>query len=305
MTSRSSSLDIWRENVGRRLLNLDFAPATDEPFQAKLNMLWDGLPVVTMQMPSGRMFRDQSLVKDGNDTICIVIPLGHTVNITHGRRELRLGAGEATVLDSAVTGQIGARLPFRMLAVSAPRSAVFTRLDGGAPRLAERIPRSNAALRLLRSYLACVEQAAPIDAMAKAAVCQHLVDLVALSVADQDAKPTESVASSRQTARLIYVIDQIKRRCLEPELSIAALGQEQGVSGRFLQHLLKTSGTSFSERVTEARLAKAHALLVAAGGTKQRVSEVAYACGFGDLSTFNRQFLRKFGTTPSQIRRSH
>jgi AraC-like DNA-binding protein len=33
------------------------------------------------------------------------------------------------------------------------------------------------------------------------------------------------------------------------------------------------------------------------------ISDIAFAVGFGDLSTFNREFRRRFGVTPSDVRR--
>jgi len=35
---------------------------------------------------------------------------------------------------------------------------------------------------------------------------------------------------------------------------------------------------------------------------RQTVCEIALAVGFGDISTFNREFRRRFGATPSTIR---
>ena len=32
------------------------------------------------------------------------------------------------------------------------------------------------------------------------------------------------------------------------------------------------------------------------------ISEIAYGAGFNDLSTFNREFRRHFGATPSDLR---
>jgi AraC-like DNA-binding protein len=32
------------------------------------------------------------------------------------------------------------------------------------------------------------------------------------------------------------------------------------------------------------------------------ISDIAFACGFGDLSYFNRVFRRQYGATPSRVR---
>jgi AraC-like DNA-binding protein len=54
--------------------------------------------------------------------------------------------------------------------------------------------------------------------------------------------------------------------------------------------------------LTELRLRKAADLLTRAGGGGGRISDIAFDCGFNDLSYFNRCFRRRFGLTPSAAR---
>ena len=42
--------------------------------------------------------------------------------------------------------------------------------------------------------------------------------------------------------------------------------------------------------------------LLASGTPSLTISEIAYRAGFNDLSTFNREFRRHFGATPSEFR---
>jgi hypothetical protein len=69
------------------------------------------------------------------------------------------------------------------------------------------------------------------------------------------------------------------------------VARSQGISPRYLQRLLETAETSFTERVNELRLQRALALLLEAG--KRRIS---------DISHFNRLFRARFGDTPSGVR---
>jgi AraC-like DNA-binding protein len=52
-------------------------------------------------------------------------------------------------------------------------------------------------------------------------------------------------------------------------------------------------------RLNELRLRKAADLLARPEG---RISDIAFDCGFNDLSYFNRCFRRRFGLTPSAAR---
>ena len=66
--------------------------------------------------------------------------------------------------------------------------------------------------------------------------------------------------------------------------------------------MLEETGKSFSEHLLDRRLERAAVLLRDAAGANSRIADVAFACGFGDLSYFNRVFRRRYGATPSDMR---
>jgi len=63
--------------------------------------------------------------------------------------------------------------------------------------------------------------------------------------------------------------------------------------------LLYEAGASFTIRLNELRMRKAADLLAHREG---RISDIAFECGFNDLSYFNRCFRRRFGLTPTAAR---
>jgi AraC-like DNA-binding protein len=76
----------------------------------------------------------------------------------------------------------------------------------------------------------------------------------------------------------------------------------QGISPRYLQRLMASSGTSFTERVNELRLQRAFELLTESLASAQRISDVALEVGFSDVSHFNRLFRARFGDSPRGVR---
>jgi AraC-like DNA-binding protein len=69
-----------------------------------------------------------------------------------------------------------------------------------------------------------------------------------------------------------------------------------------MQDLLHETGRTFSERVMELRLQKARGMLSDPHHDRLKISDVAYASGFNEVSYFNRCFRRRFGVTPGQFR---
>lgn len=62
------------------------------------------------------------------------------------------------------------------------------------------------------------------------------------------------------------------------------------------------TGITFIDSLLELRLGNASRLLI---DTTQSVSEVAYNCGFNNISNFNRLFKKKKGCTPKEFRESY
>jgi AraC-like DNA-binding protein len=68
--------------------------------------------------------------------------------------------------------------------------------------------------------------------------------------------------------------------------------------------LFKDEGTTFTEFVLEARLRRAHRLLNNPRKISQPINAIALECGFGDLSYFNQSFRRRYGATPTEVRKA-
>jgi len=117
---------------------------------------------------------------------------------------------------------------------------------------------------------------------------------------DLGAESPEETVSLIDRKRLDEVLRYIhahhQRSLTLPEVAkVVGLGPES--FSRFFRRL---TGHTFIETLIQIRLASALALLRESTDT---IAAVAYACGFEDLSNFNRQFRRSYGITPSEARR--
>jgi AraC-like DNA-binding protein len=68
-----------------------------------------------------------------------------------------------------------------------------------------------------------------------------------------------------------------------------------------VQKLFAAHGATFSDFLREKRLAAAAALLHQRSHHTS-IEEVAYDCGFSDLSTFYRNFKARYGLNPGGVR---
>jgi AraC family transcriptional regulator len=89
----------------------------------------------------------------------------------------------------------------------------------------------------------------------------------------------------------------------EKQLSLKLLASRAAMTPfRFLRTFRTVVGTTPHRYLMFLRLARAGIRL---RQTREEIATIAFASGFGDLSTFNRTFRRVFGTTPGNYRRDH
>jgi AraC-like DNA-binding protein len=103
-------------------------------------------------------------------------------------------------------------------------------------------------------------------------------------------------------ARLRAINDDIARNLETGDVSAPSLALRQGVTPRYIHKLFEGEGMTLSKFVLGQRLARVHRMLRDPRHAPLTIGAIAYGAGFGDLSTFNREFRRCFGATPSDIR---
>lgn len=169
--------------------------------------------------------------------------------------------------------------------------------------LARPISMDQPALRLLQSYLdhlswSSFGESLQIDCL----IAQHIIDLSAIAIgATGDARALAAARGGR-AARLASTKAWVMAHLEDPDLSVVRAARAQGIGPRAIQKLFEEQGTTYSHFVLESRLALARQRLSDARWTWLPISEVAFGCGFGDLSYFNRSFRAAFGETPSDAR---
>lgn len=111
--------------------------------------------------------------------------------------------------------------------------------------------------------------------------------------------PVETV-SAVDRERLDVVLRLMHTRSAEP-LTQAAVARQAGLGPEaFSRFFRRVTGRTFIETLTDIRLAGAMARLRQGS---EKVAAIAAACGFEDLSHFNRQFRKRYGCAPGAARK--
>ena len=99
----------------------------------------------------------------------------------------------------------------------------------------------------------------------------------------------------RLEAARAYVLSNIDR-----PISLLNVARSAGVSANYFSRLFhKSVGTRFSDWVSLQRVHKAQQLILE---RETSITEIAYASGFGSVSSLERAFKKHAGCTPSAFR---
>jgi AraC-like DNA-binding protein len=295
---------IFREVVGQYMLRLDFEPLPGQAtrVQGTARALPGGLFAVWYSSTPYRMGRTPQLLSDGDDSFLFQWANAARFG-NHLGREVALGPGDGALFSMSDAGTAIAPSAFEMTTLKLPRKALAGLLRDADDCLARPVPGNSAALRLLLGYLDLLreESSAPTLELQRLA-SDHACDLLAIALgATRDAA---ECARRRGVgaARLAAIKKSVRENLEDGDLSVADLAASHRVTPRYVQKLFESEGTTFREFLRDERLALAHRMLGSLRFADQRIAEIVFACGFNDISYFNRSFRARYGASPSDIR---
>ncbi|MGB8529076.1 MAG: helix-turn-helix transcriptional regulator, partial [Rhodoplanes sp.] len=109
--------------------------------------------------------------------------------------------------------------------------------------------------------------------------------------------------SRADAARFAAIRADILANLSQVRLSPKMIARRHNVTERYVHLLFEETGATFSEFVAQARLDRARELLLDPTANGAKISDIAQRVGYGEITTFNRAFRRRFGDTPSGLRR--
>lgn len=218
-------------------------------------------------------------------------------------RELQVDPGESALAvmeasSAALAPSGGTTLNLRIPAAAfvewglAPEDFACRRLD-----------HTSAESRLLVGYARLlVQEGAALNAAQAAHASRHLLDLVGgwLGAGHRVREQADAIATAE--ARRVAIRHVVARHSAEPDFDLSRLSLRLGMPPRTIQHLLGEVDESFSEILGGARLRKARLMLMDPEHDGMAVSDIAFACGFLNVTSFYRAFRRFHGMTPSEMR---
>lgn len=288
---------VWWEIVGRKVLGVECQPLAEGPFHAEImHRALPGLGLVDVRS-SGQRFE----LIAGKDQFMLSITGGGAVVAAQRGREVRLGEGDATLMSYADSLTFLRPLPGTSRSLVVPYAKLAPLVNNIDDAVIRPISGNNEGLRLLTRYLdLLVDDTLLASPEMSALAVSHVHDLVAMAVGATRAVYAEG--RGLHAARLHAIKTDIIENIGNGNPSLDGLARRHGLHPRYIQRLFENAGTTFSEFLVSQRLARAHRMLTDPRYSDRNIGAIAFACGFNDLSYFNRCIRRRFGATPSHLR---
>ncbi len=117
------------------------------------------------------------------------------------------------------------------------------------------------------------------------------------------AEPLRKLQWLETTASRIFEVTREIQTNLSRPIVIGDLAKQAGMSSSaFFEHFKAVTGTSPLQYQKDLRLLRARETL---RSTNEKVSEIAFAVGYGSSAQFSREYARQFGLPPRQDRAVH
>jgi AraC-like DNA-binding protein len=303
---RVSAHDDWADfvtrNLGRRKIRADREPS----FQigARVHLV-DDFMVARFKTVAGRAQLDrgsEEIAIDGRDAFAVYLPLGGEHELTQFHRSAHCKAHSLTMITQAEpVSQIkygdNDTVYFFM-----SRSFVDQRVIGGENLCARSVNALGGTERLAFETLKTLQRESASMSEDEFRTAARLTGEL-LMLAFRGEGDTQSDASAVRAANLARVKRTIRTRLADPDIKLADIAGECGLSLRYLHDLFRDDGRTAWEYMRCERLQRARHLIENLPALP--ITDVSMRCGFSSPSQFATAFRRAFGISPRDARQQH
>jgi AraC-like DNA-binding protein len=308
-TGRTSGprYEAWREEFGRWWVRADLIPILDDPDDCVTSEIAvSQLSFVTLGSMRGTPLhmdrRRDFAAQESSSQLFLVLASGSPMQASQHGRSIDLAQGDMTLVSSSEQARLTQLTQGNRWSIRIPHRQVADVCRNVEDRIARPIAKSELSNLLLHQVETAHRFGPKLDAATNHVTAQYILDLVALSLGVVGDAAHIARHRGLAAARLDAIKAEILRCLGRSDLGLAHIAAKHGMSTRYVQHLFDLCGESFTGFVVEQRLLSAYRSLREPTSKLRKISDIAAAAGFSDISYFNRAFRTRFGATPTDIR---
>ena len=294
----------WRDAICEIYLQVDCVADKQDDYAGFVREARLGAVTLTDTLLSPQSIHRQTRHIAHFDKDCYYLGIEHIgeVDIRQAGSSFLLGRGIGALYYANEPYTLRCNVKSRQFWVELPRQAFDRRFDSGRPPLLTHINLGRGLGRIAAEFCATLaEEGANVDEASREQLGEQFMDVLALAlVREPDEQPADE--TSVQRARLRSVKAYIESNLGDPNLSLAMIAKQNGISLRYLHQLFRLTDMSVSEWLRLRRLQRCNDLLASARNANKSITEIAYAMGFSSSSHFSNLFRAQFNVRPSDVR---
>jgi AraC-like DNA-binding protein len=296
--------EAWREAICEIYLQVDCVAEKQNDYAGFVREARLGAVTLTDTLCSPQSVHRQAHHTAHFDKDCYYFGIEHLgeLNIHQAGSSFLLRPGFGSLYYANEPYSLRCHVKSRQFWVELPREAFDRRFDSGRPPLLTSITLSRGLGRVAAEFCATLAQeSANVDETSRELLGEQLMDILALAL---HGEPGRQPAYERSVhlARLGSIKAYIESNLGDPNLSLATIAKQNGISLRYLHQLFRLTDTSVSEWLRFRRLQKCHDLLASPQNANRSITEIAYSMGFSSSSHFSNLFRAQFNARPSDVR---
>ncbi|MEM8941454.1 MAG: helix-turn-helix domain-containing protein [Pseudomonadota bacterium] len=291
-------------NLSDLFIELDVV-AQDRSQQGRVEVetqLFGDMELLRTYVTRGRfsVVRSEQLVaQSASNNYFLACILGGIANLSQASRDVSLQPSDLAVLDSTRPYRIDVNEYLDALWIRVPRHRLEGRMQSAVEILAQRVDGRSGVGHLASSLItAALREAGGLTSSESLRISNALLDLLSLSL---------EVSTGHTDRRPLHILRKVQNyidaNISDPDLCRRSIALRHGISERYLSRLFEKEGLSVAKWIRLRRLEQSRLQLESPDQQSRGIGEIAFACGFSDVSSFNRAFKRHFGATPSSLRR--
>jgi AraC-like DNA-binding protein len=296
-------LDSYVGHLCERLMNVTASSTERDDFHARLTTAQLGpLHVSAMSGSQQDSYRTRSHVARSKEQAYHLAVGRCRWKFSHRDSTLHLRPGDLVLADTRFAYSANWPADHGALNVRLPTEWLHGWLPSPGQLVGKLISGESGWGRVLSSYLSRIPpEVAARPPLAVTVMSDQVGALLALAATEiPGCAPQSAPEYPAQHAR---ILDSIRERCSELELTAGDIAGALGVSPRTVHRILACYGETFGKKLMDARIEVATRMLESRIFARVTIAEIGRRAGFLDPSHFARVFRSSLGLTPGQYRR--
>ena len=296
--------EFWGDLVSRHVTPVRIEPAGDHAVRGEIQARAIGKLGVAQVSGHGlhAWHTGEHVARAGGHVYAVGVHLEGQARLVRGGESVDMQRGDIVIIDSRREFMWDHQRYWRHLLITLPTDSLERRV-ARPDSLAGAVLRDRPLARLWAAHLAAgFTLAGELEPAAATLFARHSLDLLA-HLLDESHQDNRTAAEASHDAMFVSACHVIALRCGEPDLTPDEIARDIGVSSRTLARVFAARNETVMRRVFDERVSQAARLLASPSSAHRSVTDIAFACGFNDLSHFGRMFAGKMQMTPSRWRR--